>query len=111
MSVELADGSQLRSRYLVGCDGSRSVVRKLLGVGFPGEPAKVETLLGEVEVTEQPAALAATVAEIRKSHLRFSAIPLGGGTRCTALSCPPRGWPRTSRPRRPSRSSSSGCGC
>ena len=33
----------------VGCDGGRSVVRKLLGVGFPGEPTKVETLLGEVD--------------------------------------------------------------
>jgi len=25
-------------------------VRKLLGVGFPGGPARVETLLGEMEV-------------------------------------------------------------
>ncbi len=79
VSVELADGSRLRARYLVGCDGGRSVVRKLLGVGFPGEPAKVETLLGEVEVTEPPAALAAKVAEVRKAHLRFGAIPLGNG--------------------------------
>ena len=39
MTAELADGTQLRSRYLVGCDGGRSSVRKLLGVGFPGEPA------------------------------------------------------------------------
>ena len=40
MTVELADGKQLRSRYLVGCDGGRSTVRKLLGVGFPGEPPR-----------------------------------------------------------------------
>jgi 2-polyprenyl-6-methoxyphenol hydroxylase-like FAD-dependent oxidoreductase len=79
VNVELADGSHLRSRYLVGCDGGRSVVRKLLGVGFPGEPARVETLLGEVEVTEPPAVLAATVAEVRKVHLRFGAVPLGDG--------------------------------
>jgi hypothetical protein len=79
VSVELADGSQPRSRYLVGCDGGRSVVRKVLGVGFPGEPAKVETLLGEGEVTEPPAALAATVVEVRKAHRRFGVIPLGGG--------------------------------
>ena len=59
VTAELADGTQLRSRYLVGCDGGRSTVRKLLGVGFPGEPARVETLLGEMEVTEQPATLAA----------------------------------------------------
>ena len=56
VTVELADGTQLRSRYLVGCDGGRSTVRKLLGIGFPGEPATVETLLGEMEVTADPAA-------------------------------------------------------
>ncbi|MGH3316252.1 MAG: FAD-dependent monooxygenase, partial [Nocardioidaceae bacterium] len=50
VTAELADGTRLRSRYLVGCDGGRSRVRKLLGVGFPGEPTRVETLLGEVEL-------------------------------------------------------------
>jgi 2-polyprenyl-6-methoxyphenol hydroxylase-like FAD-dependent oxidoreductase len=79
VTVELADGTQLRSRYLVGCDGGRSVVRKLLGVGFPGEPAKVETLLGEMEVTEDPATVTAIVAEVRKTQLRFGAVPLGDG--------------------------------
>jgi 2-polyprenyl-6-methoxyphenol hydroxylase-like FAD-dependent oxidoreductase len=39
VSVELADGAQLGSRYLVGCDGGRSTVRKRLGVGFPAAPA------------------------------------------------------------------------
>ncbi|MGW8760999.1 FAD-dependent monooxygenase [Streptomyces sp. NPDC055815] len=33
------DGTRLRSRHVVGCDGGRSTVRKLTGVGFPGEPA------------------------------------------------------------------------
>jgi 2-polyprenyl-6-methoxyphenol hydroxylase-like FAD-dependent oxidoreductase len=68
-------GTQLRSRYIVGCDGGRSAVRKLLGVGFPGEPAKVETLLGDMELTENPATVAAAVAEVRKNQLRFGAIP------------------------------------
>ncbi|WP_030920525.1 rifampin monooxygenase [Streptosporangium amethystogenes] len=79
VTVELADGTQLRSRYLVGCDGGRSTVRKLLGVGFPGEPTRVDTLLGEMEVTEDPATVAAIVAEIRKTQLRFGAGPLGDG--------------------------------
>ncbi|MCU1642203.1 MAG: Rifampin monooxygenase [Nocardia sp.] len=35
VTAELADGTQLRARYLVGCDGGRSTVRKLLGVEFP----------------------------------------------------------------------------
>lgn len=68
-------GTRLRARYLVGCDGGRSTVRKLLGVGFPGEPATAETLLGEMEVTEDPATIAAVVAEVRKTQLRFGVAP------------------------------------
>ncbi|MGW5274286.1 rifampin monooxygenase [Streptomyces sp. NPDC004044] len=80
VTVELADGTHLRSRHLVGCDGGRSAVRKLLGVGFPGEPAKVETLLGDMEMVEDPATVAAVVAEVRKTQLRFGTIPNGDGT-------------------------------
>ncbi|WP_405148796.1 rifampin monooxygenase [Sphaerisporangium sp. NBC_01403] len=79
VTAELADGTQLRSRYLVGCDGGRSTVRKLLGVGFPGEPASAEWLLGEMEVTEESATVAAIVAEVRKTHRGFGAGPLGDG--------------------------------
>ncbi|MFB7456849.1 rifampin monooxygenase [Streptomyces sp. NPDC056188] len=75
VTVELADGTRLRSRYLVGCDGGRSTVRKLLGVGFPGEPARIETLLGDMETTEDPATVAAVVTEVRRTQLRFGAIP------------------------------------
>jgi 2-polyprenyl-6-methoxyphenol hydroxylase-like FAD-dependent oxidoreductase len=77
VTAELADGTRLRSRYLVGCDGGRSAVRKLLGVGFPGEPTKVETLLGEMEVTVAPETVAAVVAEVRKTHKRFGLGPFG----------------------------------
>ncbi|MEU3920633.1 rifampin monooxygenase [Streptomyces sp. NPDC029004] len=79
VSAELADGTQLRSRYLVGCDGGRSTVRKLLGVGFPGEPTRVETLLGEMEVAVPPETVAAVVAEVRKTQLRFGVGPFGEG--------------------------------
>jgi 2-polyprenyl-6-methoxyphenol hydroxylase-like FAD-dependent oxidoreductase len=79
VTVELADGTRLRSRYLLGCDGGRSTVRKLLGVGFPGEPARTEWLLGEVEVAVPPEELAAVVAEVRKTQKGFGAVPLGEG--------------------------------
>ncbi|MGI5171243.1 rifampin monooxygenase [Spirillospora sp. CA-253888] len=79
VTVELADGTRLRSRYLVGCDGGRSMVRKRLGIGFPGEPSKVETLLGEMKLSEDPEKIAATVAEVRKTQLRFGATPLEDG--------------------------------
>jgi 2-polyprenyl-6-methoxyphenol hydroxylase-like FAD-dependent oxidoreductase len=79
VTVELADGVALRSRYLVGCDGGRSTVRKLVGVGFPGEPSRVETLLGEMELTASTETLNAVMAEVRKTQLRFGAMPLGDG--------------------------------
>ncbi|MGR6964359.1 rifampin monooxygenase [Geodermatophilus sp. URMC 61] len=79
VTAELADGTRLRSRYLVGCDGGRSTVRKLLGVGFPGEPARVETLLGEMEVAVPPETVAAVVAEVRTTQKRFGLGPLGDG--------------------------------
>jgi 2-polyprenyl-6-methoxyphenol hydroxylase-like FAD-dependent oxidoreductase len=79
VTAELADGTKLRSRSLVGCDGGRSTVRKLLGVGFPGESARVEWLLGEMEVAVPLEELAAVVAEVRKTHRGFGAGPLGDG--------------------------------
>ncbi|TRO58251.1 rifampin monooxygenase [Streptomyces sp. IB201691-2A2] len=79
VTAELADGTQLHSRWLVGCDGGRSTVRKLLGVGFPGEPARAETLLGEMEVAAPQETVAAVVAEVRKTHLRFGVGPYGDG--------------------------------
>lgn len=79
VTVELADGTQLRSRYLIGCDGGRSTVRKLLNVGFPGVPAKTESLLGEMEVTTPPDELTAIVAKVRKIHKGFGIGPSGNG--------------------------------
>ncbi|MEU6984280.1 rifampin monooxygenase [Streptomyces sp. NPDC046324] len=80
VTVELADGTRLRSRYLVGCDGGRSTVRKLLGIDFPGDPSTVETLLGEMELTASPEELAAVMAEVRKTQLRFGAMRQADGT-------------------------------
>jgi rifampicin monooxygenase len=79
VTVELADGEQLRSRYLVGCDGGRSTVRKLLGVGFPGEPSRTETLMGEMEVGVPQEEIAAKVTEINEVNKVFSLRPVGYG--------------------------------
>ena len=79
VSVELADGTRLRSRWLVGCDGGRSLVRRLVGIGFPGEPAKTEWLLGEVEATAPPDELAKVAGEVRKTHKGFGIGPAGNG--------------------------------
>ncbi|MER6775165.1 FAD-dependent monooxygenase [Streptomyces bacillaris] len=44
--VATATGSRrIRGRFLVGCDGGRSLVRKLTGIGFPGTDATVGGML------------------------------------------------------------------
>ncbi|MFF4059699.1 rifampin monooxygenase [Streptomyces sp. NPDC001668] len=79
VSVELADGTRLRARFLVGCDGGRSTVRKLLGVGFPGASAKAETLLGAMEVGVAPETVTAVVTEVRRTQRLFGLGPVGDG--------------------------------
>jgi rifampicin monooxygenase len=77
VTVELADGTRLRSRYLVGCDGGRSTVRKLVGIDFPGEPPSVEWLLSELEIGVPQETVAAAAAKIGTTDLRFGPRPHG----------------------------------
>ena len=55
VDVTLADGASLRARYLVGCDGGRSLVRRSAGIEFAGWDATTCWIHAEVEVDEQPA--------------------------------------------------------
>ena len=55
VDVELSDGRSLRAKYLVGCDGGRSLIRKKAGIDFPGWDAAISYLIAEVEMTEEPA--------------------------------------------------------
>ncbi len=79
VTVAIEGGSPLRARFVVGCDGGRSTMRRLLGVGFPGEPTRVETLLGELAVTADPETVAAVTSRVRRTQLRFGLGPLGDG--------------------------------
>jgi 2-polyprenyl-6-methoxyphenol hydroxylase-like FAD-dependent oxidoreductase len=54
VDVRLAGGGRLRARYLVGCDGGRSLVRKDAGIDFPGWDPTRSNLIAEVELTEEP---------------------------------------------------------
>jgi len=84
VTAELADGTHLRSRYLVGCDGGRSTVRKLLGVAFPGEPTRMDHLIGEMEVAAPLETVTAVVTEVRKTRKNFGVGPIGDGV-CRVL--------------------------
>ncbi len=79
VTVELTD-TVLRASYVVGCDGGRSMVRRQIGVAFPGEPSSSDTLLGEMEVAADRETLMAVMTEVRKTQLRFGAMPLEDGT-------------------------------
>jgi 2-polyprenyl-6-methoxyphenol hydroxylase-like FAD-dependent oxidoreductase len=52
--IELSDGPPLRTEYLVGCDGGRSLVRKSAGISFPGWEPTISHLVAEVELAEEP---------------------------------------------------------
>ncbi|MFE3959197.1 FAD-dependent monooxygenase [Nocardia sp. NPDC059091] len=55
VTVDGPDGPEtLCGSYLVGCDGGRSTVRKLSGVGFPGTAARMVCLIGDVALAEPP---------------------------------------------------------
>lgn len=54
VEVALADGRALRAKYLVGCDGGRSLVRKAAGIGFPGHQPTVSCLIFEACMAEEP---------------------------------------------------------
>ena len=53
-SARLADGGSLRAKYLVGCDGGRSLIRKKAGIDFPGWDPSVSYLIAEAEMTGEP---------------------------------------------------------
>ena len=47
-------GTVVRARYLVGCDGGRSVVRKAAGIEFVGHEASTSWMIAEIETDEEP---------------------------------------------------------
>jgi 3-(3-hydroxy-phenyl)propionate hydroxylase len=54
VDIEISDGETLRARYLVGCDGGRSLIRKAAGIDFPGWDATTSALISELEMDEEP---------------------------------------------------------
>jgi 2-polyprenyl-6-methoxyphenol hydroxylase-like FAD-dependent oxidoreductase len=64
---------QLRTRFLVGCDGGHSDVRKLAGIAFPGTDPTCLLRLGDVKLP----------AEVEQSNIAGAApvpaIPIGSG--------------------------------
>jgi 2-polyprenyl-6-methoxyphenol hydroxylase-like FAD-dependent oxidoreductase len=55
VEVTLSDGRTLQAKYLIGCDGGRSLVRRQASIDFPGWDASISYLIAECAMSEQPA--------------------------------------------------------
>jgi 2-polyprenyl-6-methoxyphenol hydroxylase-like FAD-dependent oxidoreductase len=83
-----SDSYQLASQYLVGCDGAHSVVRKEIGVAFPGIEPTVVGRMGDVKLSAEALALlkqglpqlgGRDFGIARTSTGNFAIVPLGSG--------------------------------
>ena len=54
VDVEISGSTKLRAQFLVGCDGGRSVVRKVAGIDFTGFDPLTSWMIAEVEMDEEP---------------------------------------------------------
>jgi 2-polyprenyl-6-methoxyphenol hydroxylase-like FAD-dependent oxidoreductase len=61
----------VRARYLVGCDGGRSAVRKSLGTPFPGVDGKQVFVAADVVLSRSPGEWYAEIPVERRGSLRL----------------------------------------
>jgi 4,5-epoxidase len=54
VTARLDGGGTIRASWLVGCDGAHSIVRKQVGIGFPGAPVADTWLLADVHAEGMP---------------------------------------------------------
>lgn len=76
VDIAVSTGPSLRAEYLVGCDGGRSVVRKVAGIAFTGCDPTTSWLIAEIDTKEEPAW--GLRHDARGIH-GFSKIPTGVG--------------------------------
>jgi len=82
VDVALSDGATMRAKYLVGCDGGRSVVRKRAGIDFVGWDASVTYVIAEGRMSATPE------AGIRRSAQGVNGVgPIDGGERVRMVLC------------------------
>lgn len=54
VTLQCADGTSIRGRYVVGCDGAHSTIRRLVGIDFVGKQYETHILLADVQLTRAP---------------------------------------------------------
>ncbi|WP_443987493.1 FAD-dependent monooxygenase [Mycobacterium marinum] len=83
VDLTLSDGPPLRADYVVGCDGGRSLVRRAVGIDFPGWDPTTSSLIAEVEVAIGSES-GPNLGEVRHDALGvhgFTRLPDGGPLR------------------------------
>lgn len=76
VTVQCADRRSIRTRYVVGCDGAHSTVRRVVGIGFEGKQYETHILLADVHLTRAPEETLSGVTNERGAVLM---IPFGDG--------------------------------
>jgi 2-polyprenyl-6-methoxyphenol hydroxylase-like FAD-dependent oxidoreductase len=77
LEIQGPDGPyRVAARYVVGCDGARSLVRRRSGIDFPGTAATQLSRLGDVTLDE-PGAV--PLGMLRTATGGFATVPLGDG--------------------------------
>ncbi|GFG52755.1 FAD-dependent oxidoreductase [Mycolicibacterium agri] len=76
VTVDCADGTAVRAKYVVGCDGAHSTVRRLAGIDFVGKQYETHILLADVRLTRAPQDTLTGVPNARGVVLM---IPFGDG--------------------------------
>lgn len=76
VEVETAGAGSFSAGYMVGCDGVRSAVRRLAGIGFPGRSVVRSVMLADIRLTQVPADAVTT----NSNEYGFaSLVPFGDG--------------------------------
>ncbi|MFF6872012.1 FAD-dependent oxidoreductase [Streptomyces sp. NPDC012450] len=76
VELETAGGDAWTARYAVGCDGVRSPVRGMVGIGFPGRSVVRSVMLADVRLARIPVDAVTTHSN---AHGFASLVPFGDG--------------------------------
>ncbi|MFJ3644512.1 FAD-dependent oxidoreductase [Streptomyces murinus] len=74
--AETADEDVWMAQYVVGCDGARSPVRRMTGIGFPGRSVVRSVMLADIRLTETPVDAVTTNSN---AYGFASLVPFGDG--------------------------------